>query len=79
MATPIAFKGANLQLIPPPGEEANCVPLDVLRRDGQIISCWMPSAAELAEILKTGRIWLSVWGGRTSPPVYVTGHQAEVI
>lgn len=79
MATPVTFDEANLVLTPPAGEEATCVPLPVRRHEGQITSCWMPSAAELAEILKTGRIWLSVWGGMTSPPVYVTGHQAEVL
>ncbi|WP_128146638.1 hypothetical protein [Sinorhizobium meliloti] len=35
------------------------------------VSCWELSAEELAEINRTGRIFLSVFSGRTQPPVYV--------
>jgi hypothetical protein len=76
VATPVAFPGFNLTLTPPPGEEANVVDLPVCAGEGRYVSCWMPSVEELAEILATGRIWLSVWG---KPPVYVTGHRAEVL
>lgn len=79
MATPVQFAEANLVLTPPPGEEESVVQLPVLRDNGVIVSCWRPSEAELAEIMRTGRIWLSVWSGASSPPVYVTGHQAEVM
>lgn len=79
MATPVCFDGVNKVLSPPAGEEANVIPLPVHRSDGRFVSCWMPSAEEIAEILRTGRIWLSVWGRETAPPVYVSGHQAEVL
>ena len=79
MAQAVAFDEANAILGPPPGEDENVTPLPVLRRDGRLVSCWRPSAAELAEILRTGKIWLSVWGERTQPPVWVTGLKGEVI
>lgn len=79
MALPVTFREANAILGPPAGEEEGVVPLPILRKDGRLVSCWRPSAAELAEILRTGRIWLSVWGDRTQPPVHVAGHRAEVI
>ena len=36
------------------------------------ISCWQLSNDEMAEIAKTGRVWLYVMGGR-HPPVAVSG------
>lgn len=35
------------------------------------VSCRELSAEELAEINRTGRIFLSVFSGRTQPPVYI--------
>ena len=35
------------------------------------ISCWQLTAEELAEVARTGRVWLHVWGRQ--PPVYVGG------
>lgn len=37
-----------------------------------VVSCWKPTAEELAEINRTGRVWLMTWG-RTMPPVTVLG------
>ena len=43
-------------------------------RDGhQAISCWEMSAAEIAEIQRTGKVWLHVLGSG-HPPVAVMGH-----
>jgi hypothetical protein len=38
-----------------------------------VVSCWKPDAAELAEINRTGRVWLYVWGV-SMPPCVVSGH-----
>lgn len=37
-----------------------------------VISCWKPTAEELAEIQRTGRVWLMIWGV-TMPPACVLG------
>lgn len=80
MAEPATFAEANLVLGPPVGmTEDEVMRLPVLRIDGRLVSCWMPSAEELAEIIRTGRVWLSVWGRETQPPVLVSGWKAEVI
>lgn len=79
MAVGIAFPEANGMLGPPPGSEADVYPLPVRRVVGAFVSCWRPSPEEIAEILRTGVIWLSVWGAVSQPPVHVTGHKAEVI
>ena len=38
---------------------------------GENISCWRLNPAELAEVQRTGVVWLRVWG--VHPPVYVDG------
>lgn len=38
---------------------------------GRSISCWQLTADEIAEVMRTGRVWLHVYG--VHPPVYVGG------
>lgn len=78
MAEPVDFPQSNLTLTAPPGVE-NVVPLPVNRAEGRIVSCWQLSAADLDEVARTGRIWLSVWGDRTHPPVLVTALEADLL
>jgi hypothetical protein len=54
-----------------------CEPLSVWQGEtetGQpvVISCWKPTQDELAEIQRTGRVWLFVFG-RSMPPVALMG------
>lgn len=80
MATPVAFPEANLVLGPPVGvSEDEVVRLPALWTPGLLTSCWAHTDAEIAEIVRTGVSWLRVWGDRTHPPVYVSGHRAEVV
>jgi hypothetical protein len=37
-----------------------------------VISCWKPTKEELDEIVRTGRVWIVVWG-RTMPPICPVG------
>lgn len=37
-----------------------------------VISCWKLTAEELAEVNRTGRVWLGVLG-TTMPPVFLDG------
>ena len=71
---PCSFVGANSVLDTPAGVDPDAVEPLVVYRDGHhVLSCWKVTAAELAEIQKTGRIWL--WAqGTTQPPVAITGH-----
>lgn len=75
---PSAFKEENGVLNPPPGVSLDeCTPLSVWRgplntgRD-VVITCWKPTKEELDEIVKTGRVWLMIWG-ETMPPAALTG------
>lgn len=73
MADPVKFQGFTDFLNAPAGME-NCVALPILRiADGQIVSCWKLTPEEIENIQKTGVVWLSVFSGRTQPPVLVSG------
>lgn len=39
-----------------------------------VVSCWKPTAEELEEINRTGRVWLVVFG-TTMPPVTLMGNK----
>jgi hypothetical protein len=73
-----AFDEDNCVLGPPPGVgEQEVHSLSVFRgvNDfGQpvVVSCWKPTAEELAEINRTGRVWLIVMG-QTMPPAILEG------
>lgn len=42
------------------------------------VSCWKLDADELAEIQRTGVVWLSVMGP-THPPLFVGGRKSDVL
>ena len=75
--TPLDFNESNESLgarVPVAGEGMQ--PLNVFRgvTDGTkiTISCWKPSENELAEIQRTGRVWLLVFD-EEHPIIHVTG------
>lgn len=70
MGQPINFAGSNVVMHAPAGAE-NVQDMHVFRTRHSCVSCWEFSAAELEEINRTGRIFLSVLAGGQQPPVYV--------
>lgn len=74
---PTDFEGSNLVLGKPPEMlDEDCTPLNV--RIGQesgypvIVSCWKLTQEEVDELIKTGRIYLTVYG-QMMPPVSLSG------
>ncbi len=74
------------------GDNPNTVPLpytlavndEVYTQDGPcfMVSCWELSGEDLAEIIKTGKIYLSVMSGTqrpTQPPVIITAENPQAI
>ncbi len=54
-----------------------CECLSILRSETTngtlcIVSCWKLTTEELAEVIKTGRVWLTVCGSKM-PPVTLSG------
>ncbi|WP_454287102.1 hypothetical protein [Rhizobium arsenicireducens] len=76
MAEAIRFAGANMVLGAPEGQEETCSDLYTYTNGACSVSCWQLSADELAEVNRTGRIFLSVFSGRTQPPVFVGDEEA---
>lgn len=70
MGAPVQFEGANMLLRAPEGAE-NVSDMHTFTNGMCSVSCWELSADELAEINRTGRVYLSVFSGRTQPPVFV--------
>ncbi len=75
---PSSFAESDDFLNPPDSMKDDCLPLSIARREfggyPGVISCWRPTAEELAEINKTGRVWLVVIG-QTMPPVILDGRK----
>ena len=71
MAEAIRFDGANMVLQPPEGSEETVSALHTYSNGMCSVSCWRFSAVELAEINRTGVAFLSVFSGRSQPPVFL--------
>lgn len=70
---PANFEGSNGVADTPPGVDPDKIqPLYVYRDGAAILSCWRPTAEEMEEIKRTGRIWLWVLGSKMMP-VALTG------
>ena len=71
MATPVTFPESNFVWT---GPSADIGDLPAYRDtvNQETISCWELTEDELAEVARTGRVWLSVW--YRHPPVTVGGH-----
>lgn len=77
MAFPTSFAESNEVLDAPPGMGEIVGPLSVIRLkypDGTpcVISCHKLTADEMAEVNRTGRVWLVILGG-TMAPASVSG------
>ncbi|MFA6714991.1 MAG: hypothetical protein WCS27_06420 [Victivallaceae bacterium] len=70
---PVDFKERNRTLVKPDSmTDEECISLPVFTNGQVCVSCWEMSEEEKQELLKTGKVWLSVWSGATQPPVCVT-------
>lgn len=72
MGTPVQFKGQNNVLKAPKGvDNISCTDLPVFNNGRSSTSVWELSEKEIEEIIKTKKIYLTVWFGMSQPPVYV--------
>lgn len=70
MGQPVKFEGANVRLLPPEGSE-NIQEMATYTNGLCSVSCWELSAEEMEEVARTGRIFISIFSGRSQPPVFV--------
>lgn len=79
MAKAVGFEGANTIFQAPEGTDPeDCYDLECFTAPGKIISCWRLNAEELAEVAKTGVVWVEVQGNST-PPILVSGNARVVV
>ncbi|WP_321385665.1 hypothetical protein [Rhizobium sp.] len=71
MGEPVSFPGQNMVLRAPPGQEETVRDLYTFTNGYCSVSCWQLSAEELAEINRTGMVFISIFSGRSQPPVFV--------
>lgn len=76
MAVGVRFPQANAALHPPPGAENDVYTLPIHFNGQRVVSCWELTPDELARIVLTRRVWLSVWGA-SAPPCLVEGAMPE--
>ena len=66
MAYAVNFIGSNLTLLAPPGRE-DVSDLHVFRNRNMVVSCWQLEPAEIKQIVKTGKVYLSILGPTMAP------------
>lgn len=76
MARATDFRGTNVRMNPPAGRD-DVEPVMAFRNTGCCVTCWQLDAAALAEVARTGRVYLSVFMGGGMPPVFL-GSEDEV-
>ncbi len=70
---PIEFDEQNKILTKPEGmTDEECVSLPCFTNGEQVISRWQMSWPERFMALWSGKVWVSVWSGHTSPPILPT-------
>lgn len=74
MAKPVVFTGTNITMVAPEGAD-DVQDVRAFRNERFCVTCWQLSPSELAEVLRTGNVWLSVMGNGGMPPCFVGGEE----
>lgn len=76
MAQPVDFIGTNTIMKAPTGREETVNDVRAFTNEQYCVTCWHLTDEEVAEVNRTGRIFLSVHYGGGMPPVFVGGEDA---
>lgn len=72
MARGVNWHGANFELARPKGQdEQQCNSLYVFRNGHDCVSCWELTPDEIAEIVRTGKVFVVISYGWSQPPIYI--------
>ena len=77
MAVAVDFKGANCLLRAPPDNDS-VGELPIFRNGVTSVSCWELTPEELAEVVRTGRVYVAVLSGKQSQPPVFAGSETAV-
>lgn len=70
MGEPVGFEGANFLFLGPEGTDVG--DLQVFRNEECHVCCWRLTPEELAEVAKTGVVWVQTFS-QNCAPMYVSG------
>lgn len=72
MAEAVDFPGSNFRFLAPPGRD-DVADLHTFRQPGGPcnVSCWKLTPEELEEVVRTGRVFLSVMSGPAFYPAFL--------
>lgn len=77
---PIRFPEVNVTLSKPDlMSDEECKSLPVFRDGERCISCWKLTWKEKLSVVFYGKVWLSVFGGSTQPPVWLLGSKTAFV
>lgn len=76
MAQPVDFIGTNIIMKAPQGREETVNDVRAFTNEQCCVTCWQLTPDELAEVYRTGKVFLSVHYGGGMPPVFVGGEDA---
>lgn len=72
MGKGVAFEGANVVYNPPAGvPDDQCSAAHVFRNGKDLVTCWELSDEELADVIRTKRVWFTMQSGRTLFPHFI--------
>lgn len=72
----VDFPGTNRKLGPPKGmDETSVYTLPVYSNGACCVSKWALSPEELEEVQRTGCVYVSVFSGKSMPPIFVGGEE----
>lgn len=71
MANAVDFEGTNIKLTAPDGDEDRVTPLRAFQNGHVVVTAWELTDLEIAEIIRTRRIFVGQLSGRTIHPTVV--------
>jgi hypothetical protein len=72
VSRPVDFLGSNMTLGPPEGtDDLGCATIRTFTNGSHTVVCVEFGDDEVEEIVRTRRVYVSLWSGKTMPPIYV--------
>lgn len=71
MGKGVPFEGFNVVYHAPPGQEDSCNSAHVFRNGIELVTCWELTNEELADVIRTKRVWFLIQSGGKLYPHYI--------
>jgi hypothetical protein len=71
MGKGVEFEGMNVIYQAPPGQEDRCNSIGVFRNGLELVTCWELTDEELADVIRTKRVWFLMQSGGKLYPHFI--------